>query len=174
MCINNLDIAAISETMLAPKHRFSLPGYRVYRVDRNQFGGGVMLLVKNNARHDQFLLPNVVNLETIAVCLYLQNNTLLLFVSCYNLVIILHSDLDSVFSSIDPVVLVCHLNCKRTAWNCISVDRNGRTLLSYCLSQNIRINYPDHPTYCHSSSILVLLILLSQSYIYCPRTLLWT
>jgi len=60
---------------------FSVPGYRVSRANRDQFGGGVMLFVKHDVRHDQFLLPNVViNLETIAVCLYLANNNRLLFV----------------------------------------------------------------------------------------------
>ena len=73
---------AISETKLTPKHRFSVPGYCVYHADWNHFGGGVMLLVKNNVCHDQLVLPNVVNLETIAVCLYLQNSIRLLFVSC--------------------------------------------------------------------------------------------
>jgi hypothetical protein len=146
LSVDNLDIAAISETKLAPKHGFSLPGYCVYRADRGQFGGAVMLVVKNNVRNDQFVLPNFVNLETIAVCLYLQNNIRLLFASCYNPPDspVLHTDLDC-------VLLVGDLNCKDMAWNCISVDRNGRMLLSYCLSQNIAINYPDHPTYFHSN-----------------------
>jgi len=121
--------------------------------DQNQLGGGVLLSVKNNVRHDRFVLPNVVNLETIAVCLYLQNNICLLFVSCYNPTNfpILQPDLHSVFSSFDSVVLVSDLNCKHTAWNCIFVDRNGPLLLSYCLSQNIAVNYPDHPTHFHTN-----------------------
>jgi len=72
--INNLDIAAITETKVAPKHRYSMSGNCVYRADRNQFSGGVVLVVNNHVCHDQFVLTNVVNLETIAVCLYLQNN----------------------------------------------------------------------------------------------------
>jgi hypothetical protein len=108
---------AISETKLTPKHRFSMPGYYVYHADWNHFGGGVMLLVKNNVHHDQFVLPKVVNLETIAVCLYLQNNILLLFVSCYNTPDspVLHFDLNSLFFSFDSVALVGDLNCKHTA-----------------------------------------------------------
>ena len=60
---------------------FSVPGYRVCLANRDQFGGGVVLFVKYDVRHDQFLLPNVViNFETIVICLYLQNNNRLLFV----------------------------------------------------------------------------------------------
>ena len=128
-----------------------MPGYCVHRADRNQFGDRYMLLVRKILFLDQFVLPNV---ETIAVCLYLHknNNTLLLFVSCCSSPDspVLHSDLDSVFSSFDSAVLVGDMNYKHTAWNCISVDRNGRMLLSYCLSQYIAINYPDHPTYSHT------------------------
>jgi hypothetical protein len=57
-----------------------------------------MLVVKCNVRHNQFLLPTVViNLETIAVCLYLQNNNRLLFVYNPPDFLILHSELDYVF-----------------------------------------------------------------------------
>ena len=127
-----------------------MSGFCVYRADRNQFGGGVTLLVKNNVRHDQFVLPNVVNLETIAVCLYLQNYTPLLFVACYNPPesCTLTS---TVFPSFDSVVPAGDMNCKDTAWHSISVDRNGRTLSSDCLSKNIAVNYPDHPTYFYTN-----------------------
>jgi hypothetical protein len=70
LSINNLDIAAIRETQLASKHRFPTTGYFVYRSERNQFVGGVMLLVKNNARRDQFVLTTVVNLESVAVYIF--------------------------------------------------------------------------------------------------------
>jgi len=70
MSINNLYIKAISKTKLAPKCKLSMSGYCVYCADRNWFGGGVMLFVKNIVCHDQFVLPNFVKLETTAVHLY--------------------------------------------------------------------------------------------------------
>ena len=70
LSISNLDIAAISESQLAPKHRFPMPGDFVYRSERNQFGSGVMLLVKNNARRDQFVLTTLVNLESVVVYIF--------------------------------------------------------------------------------------------------------
>jgi hypothetical protein len=76
-----------------------MPDYCLYGADWNQLDGVVMLVVKNNDHYGQSVLPNFVNLETIAVCLYLQNNTRLLFVSCYNPPDspVLHTDLNCVF-----------------------------------------------------------------------------
>jgi exonuclease III len=75
---NKIDIAAISETKLLPKYRYS-----VYWQDRNQLGGVVLLLVNNNIQHDQYLLPTPERLESIAASIHLHNNKQLLFVSTY-------------------------------------------------------------------------------------------
>jgi hypothetical protein len=116
------------------------------------------------------VLTNFVNLETISVCLYLQNNAHLLFVSCYNPpdFPILHTEHDSVFSSFEPVLLFGDLNCEHTTWNCISVDGNGRTLLSHCL-KTLQLTTLITPRTFVSTSSLVYLILLSQSTVYCPN-----
>jgi hypothetical protein len=76
-----------------------------------------------------------------------------LFVACYNPpdCTVLHADLSSVFSSFGSVVLVGDLNSNHTVWNCVSADRHGQTLLSYCTSSNTVVNYPDHPTYFHTN-----------------------
>jgi hypothetical protein len=58
-----------------------MPGFQVYRSDRNQFDGEVMLLVKNNLRHDSFSLPPTSGLEATAVRPQLHNHNQLLFVS---------------------------------------------------------------------------------------------
>ena len=88
-----------------------MPGYRVYRADRFQFRGGVLLLVKNNVRHDHFILRNVVNVETEGVCLYLQNNIRRLFVYNPPDTLILHSDLDSVFFLVQ---FCCFSRCRES------------------------------------------------------------
>ena len=147
--VNKIDIAAISETKLLPKTRFTMPGYTVYRKDRNQFGGGVMLLINNKLRHDQFSLPNLAGLEATAISLHLQNQGRLLFVSTYlpPASPLTPADLDEIFSHDDAVLLVGDLNCKHVAWNWASANTNGDTLLSYCLQNNININHPDQPTH---------------------------
>ena len=139
--------------------------------DRIQLGGGVMLLVKNSVHHDQFILPNVVTLETIAICLHLQNN-----IRLFLFLIITHppplsctlTSIFCFFSSFDCVVLVSDLNCKHTARNCISVDRNGWMLLSVYpkILQSTTLITPH--TFLGTSN-LVSFILLSQSTVYCPN-----
>jgi len=126
-----------------------MPGFKVYRSDRNHFGGGVMLLVNNNLRHDSFSLPHLTGLEATAVCLQLQNHSQLLFVSAYlpPTTAITPTDLDAIFSPHDTVVLAGDLNCKHVLWNNASVNKNGNTLLSYCLNNTITINYPNQPTH---------------------------
>jgi exonuclease III len=113
--VNKKDIAAISETKLLPKYIFTIPDYTIYRSDRNQFGGGVMLIINNNLCHYQFYLPNLVGLEATTICLYLQNHNQLLFVSA-NLPLtsaIVPADLKAIFTQNDSVVLVGDLNSKR-------------------------------------------------------------
>jgi len=127
-----------------------------------------MLMINNNLRHDQFYLPNLVGLEATAVYLYLQNHSILLFVSVYlrPSSAIIPADLDSVFSRNDSVVLVGDLNSKHVTWNNASVNRNGRTLLSYCINKDVTLHYPDQPTHFpYNSDPIVLDIALSKQ---CP------
>ena len=108
-----------------------------------------MLLVNNNLRQDAFSLPPLAGLEATAVYLQLQNHSQLLFISAYlpPAANITPTDLDAIFSLHDTVVLAGDLNCKHVSWNNASVNRNGNTLLSYCLNNSITINYPNQPTH---------------------------
>ena len=134
--------------------------FKVYRSDRNQFGGGVMLLVNNNLRHDSFSLHPLSGLEATAICLQLQNH------NCFSsppAVTIAPTELDAIFSLHDTVVLAGDLKCKHVSWNNASVNKNGSPLLSYCLNKAITINYPNQPTHFpYNSYPSVLDIALSQ------------
>jgi hypothetical protein len=146
---NNIDVAAVCETKLLPKYRFTIPGFKVYRLDRNRFGGGLMLLVNTNLRHDTFPLPQMSGIEATACCLQLQNHNKLIFVSAYlpQTATITQMDVDAIFAPHDAVILTGDLNCKHVSWNNDSVNKKGSTLLSYCLNNAININYPNEPTH---------------------------
>jgi len=65
--------------------------------------------------------------------------------------------LDKIFSAFTSVVLVGDLNSKHIAWNCSSVNTNGKALLTYCIDNKLSIHYPDRPTrFPHNSSPSVL------------------
>jgi len=124
-----------------------------------------MLLVSNNLRHDSFFLPPLSGLEATAIYLPLQNHNKLLFVAAClpPAVAIAPTDLDAIFLLHDTAVLTGDLNCKHVSWNNASVNKNGNTLLSYCLNKAITVNYPDQPTHFpYNSYPSVLDIALSQ------------
>jgi hypothetical protein len=124
-----------------------------------------MLIINNNIRHDQFALPNMDRLEAVAAFIYLQNNEQLLFVSTYlpPAAPVVRTDLDKIFSAFTSVVLAGDLNSKHVAWNCSSVDSNGKTLLTYCIDNNLSIHYPDRPPHFpHNSAPSVLDIALAK------------
>jgi hypothetical protein len=146
---NSIGIAAISETKLSPKHKFSILGYKTYRSDRTQFGGGVMLFVANELRHEALILCLIRSLEATAIALQLQNNSQQTCVAAYlpPTATITSTDLDAILSTHDTVIIAGDLNCKHPAWNNVSTNKNGNTLLSYCGNKSIDINYPDQPTH---------------------------
>jgi len=114
---NNIDIAAINETKLSTTSRFNIPGYITYRANRNHHGGGVMILIKHNIRHDQFIIHNLTGLEASAVYLYPQHTSKLLFVAAYQPPSspLSTADLDQIFAQNDSVLIVGDLNSKHVS-----------------------------------------------------------
>ena len=144
----NIDIAAINETKLSTTSRFNFPGYITYRTDRNQHGGGV-ILIKHNIRHDQFIIHNLTGLEVSAVYSYPQHTSKLLSFAAYQppSTPLSTADLDQIFAQNDSVLIVGDLNSKHVSWKNTSVNRNGRTLVTYCIDNQVTISYPDQATY---------------------------
>ena len=107
-------------------------------------------------------------LEAIAAFIHLRNNERVLFVASYippTGPAFTH-DLDAIFSTPSPVIIIGDLNCKHIAWNCTTNDTNGTALLSYCTDNNIIIHHPDLPTHHpHNAPPSVLDIALSRR---CP------
>ena len=79
----NLDILVLTETKLDhtfPEKQFLLPGYRKpFRRDRNRFGGGVMIYVREDIPCDILIRHNTPkNIEAIFLEINLRKNRLLL------------------------------------------------------------------------------------------------
>jgi len=127
-----------------------------------------MILIKHNIRHDQFIIHNLTGLEASAVYLYPQHTSKLLFVAAYQppSAPLSALDLDQIFAQNDSVLIVGDLNSKHVSWNNTPVNRNGRSLVTYCIDNQVTISYPDQPTYFpHHSTPSVLDIALTKR---CP------
>ena len=66
----NVDIMTLNETRLEPlvdDKEVAIPGYKIYRRDRNKYGGGVAIYVKDNLPEPKISLrgsnPELIGLE---------------------------------------------------------------------------------------------------------------
>jgi exonuclease III len=74
---NNYDILSINETNLKPQHNLSLPGYNIYRNDRVDKQGGVLLAIRNNIKCHEIFNETRENNETVAVQVEISHGNLL-------------------------------------------------------------------------------------------------
>ncbi|CAF4706628.1 unnamed protein product [Rotaria sp. Silwood1] len=76
---SDCDILSINETNLKPQQLFSLPGYHIYRNDRqNKQGGGVLLAIRNNIKCFEIFNQTIEDNETLAVQIETFNGFLLI------------------------------------------------------------------------------------------------
>jgi exonuclease III len=146
---HKIDIAAVSETKLAPRRKLQFRGYSIHRMDRNQHGGGVIMLVKHGIFHDQININGITNLETVSIMVHSALGSRIQIVSGYNPLNreIKITDLDAIFGKNHPVILAGDLNSKYTAWSCDTPNKNGNTLLQYCMDRALSIRAPTLPTH---------------------------
>lgn len=148
---HNVDVACISETHLLSSDKFKLPGYEVYRKDRetSTASGGVAIIIKRKLAHHSLADPNLVNLETVAINMSLDNNTEIALYAAYKQPKkrILEEDLIKIFNTSNTTLLIGDLNCKLKYWGCRADNPNGTRLNSIMTNQNIQISTPDEYTY---------------------------
>ena len=71
--INELkvDVIGLCETKLNSQYKLKVPGFKVYRADRNSSSGGVALIIKNNLKHSKISLPKLSETEAVAVEIFI-------------------------------------------------------------------------------------------------------
>lgn len=147
---NKVDVACITETHLLANENFKIPGYFVYRSDRDapRASGGVAIMIKKNISHHSLFLPPVGNLEVVAVKIQIHNEELVLY-SAYHAPRYKFSKtyIENLFSNNIPTVLLGDLNCKHEAWGCHTTNPNGRRLLAAITDYNVSIVAPNEPTH---------------------------
>ena len=84
-----------------------------YRSDRNSKGGGVAILIKNNIKH------------------YVKQFNLQMFKTLFN------KDLLALTNFKDKTIIMGDFNARHIAWNCLTINAKGKTLLNFCLKKII-------------------------------------
>ena len=86
---NQIDILALNETYLKPKHKFHLPSYDIYKNDRSVgIKGGVAILVKKGITVNQEWKNEHFNVitdnEALAIEIELQNREKVILATIYS------------------------------------------------------------------------------------------
>lgn len=147
---NRIDIACVTETHLISTEKFKIPGYLVYRFDRDtpRASGGVAIIIKRNISHHSLYLPYMNNLEVVAVKIKSNGGELIVY-AAYHAPRYKFSKtyIENLFFSNTPTILLGDLNCKHEAWGCRKTNPNGRRLLAATTEYNVSVVAPNEPTH---------------------------
>jgi hypothetical protein len=118
-------------------------------MDRNQHGGGVIMLVINGILHDRINITGITHMETVYIMVHSAQGRRIQIVSGYNPPNreIKDTDLNETFGNNHHVILAGDLNSKHMAWNCDNTNKNENTLLQYCMDRALTIRAPTLPTH---------------------------
>lgn len=146
---HKIDIACITETHLKNTDKFKINGFNTYRTDRDSThsSGGVAILIKKNIKHHQSTIPDMINLEAIAITIS-TNRQEIKIISAYNPPNkkIQNEDISGLFKD-KPTILLGDLNAKHQTWGCLKTNQNGNKLLKITSEQRIIISPPPSPTF---------------------------
>lgn len=84
-------------------------------------------MIKRNISHLFLYLPNMINLEIVAIQININNDVIVLyFASHAPRYKFLKTYIENLFPENTPTILLGDLNCKREAWGCKKTNPNGR------------------------------------------------
>lgn len=143
---HSIDLLMLNETFLKPQHKLVLPGYKIYRNDRETHGGGVAIAVRTSIIHrlqKPFLTKTF---ENICVSIKIGNKEVLFIAAyCPRYARDFTSDLE-LLTSAEDYFLLGDFNAKHSSWNCWESNTAGRELYNHQFSSNYYIYYPYEPT----------------------------
>lgn len=148
----NLDVCCLNETRLSQERKLKCKGYIVYRNDRNSQGGGVAVIIRNNIKH--YRIPNQTQFPDECVILNLITDagdvTVAAIYNPPNKTIKVN-EINALFNINNKVLILGDLNARHIAWNCPTINVNGKILLKYSNNNNITIEAPFEPTHYSSN-----------------------
>lgn len=148
---DNLDIILLSETWLKPNDYFRISGYRVFRHDRIERGGGTAIIIKNRFDFTPIRNLNNNNIFDVEVCgikLMLNKNiiNLLSFYSPPNRIID-DQFWQFLFQNIQGEILIAgDFNGHNPAWGSVKSNRAGISILENMEKYDLIILNDGSPT----------------------------
>lgn len=145
LCKYDVHVVLVNETKFSKKDNINptLLNYKLYRRDRETFGGGIAIYVKSNMPHCE--IPTI---STQFKSHAIQLNNKLVIVSAYlgpNKKLVT-KELDNFLNLGKSVMVVGDFNCKHLNWHCRKSNANGRILDKYVQRKSIALAFPDENT----------------------------
>jgi hypothetical protein len=145
-----IDIAFITETKLQANIKFKLPGYQVYRKDRNTNGGGVAIVAKKSLQHFEVQCTKTLYLETCAIKLKYINKYVTLICAYnppQNKKFLIKRELNKLFKMDKSVIMCGDFNAKHLSWNCPVNNRSGNILNNFIINTDMLLLHPYDYTF---------------------------
>ncbi|KAJ8912986.1 hypothetical protein NQ315_000043 [Exocentrus adspersus] len=141
---------AIQETLQIEADRASLPGYTLYRKERQQRRGGVALTVRRGIEHYSVHVPEMQTIEAIAVGIRTERYGEITVASCYhppNRTVEIQ-DLEALMAIGPAMIAIGDFNAKALEWNCLTQNYSGAELRRFLANNNdVHAVGPEEPTY---------------------------
>ncbi|KAJ8914338.1 hypothetical protein NQ315_011326 [Exocentrus adspersus] len=145
-----IDVVALQETRLAENIRTKIPGYVVYRQDRNRRGGGVAVAIKRGIDHYMLQVPQLDTIEAVAVGIRTSLYGEVAVASCYHPPgrTILEQDIEALLTVGPRVIAIGDFNAKAQDWNSRQLNPSGAALRRF-LENTVDVVAigPEEPTF---------------------------
>lgn len=147
---HSIDIACVTETHFINDEKFSIPGYKIYRQDRNApvASGGTAIVIKKYLIHHEHHLVQLQHIEAVSIDLKLRNyNIKIISVYLQPNRRITENDIHNLFDEDRATLVLGDLNSKNIAWGCRVNNPNGVRLHNITSNHGIQVSAPNEPTY---------------------------
>jgi exonuclease III len=110
-------------------------------------GGGTAVLIRQDFKHSEILLPSLQHIEATAIQLNINKETIVL-ISVYNPPgKIVERDLDLLIGTGHKIILAGDFNAKRVTWGARQNNAAGQFLINHYYTNNYIISAPSQPTH---------------------------
>ncbi|CAF0821000.1 unnamed protein product [Didymodactylos carnosus] len=151
---NDVDVYSVNETKLNDKMTsFSLTGYNIFRQDRDEKGGGVLLAIRNKYQVNLIYNGIIENNELVVIELELKQNKTLIVASIYvpPKIKLSIKVLNKIKNLNDQYLIISDLNASHEYFGCAKTNRNDSYaekldwMLSDIETSSLASNFCTHP-----------------------------